>query len=331
METGWSPDEIFEGTIINKNAVYTTWNGVAITQTNFAKICNISHTSLIKYRKNNLSDEEIFNLGIRPLGKKLNGKTFVHDGIEYPTLTAFNQSILRVPMSTASKWTTHFKLTAEQCVRIVELARKVSVSQDLSYSACLRQASDIITGKKPLLILNGHVITQNLLKSYAKINLSIVKSKIKEGMNAEDIMEWVSANRGKLYNKIDPVFFEGQKFFSYAELDRHLGCPAGYAAKCQRKGLNVTETKTLILLAKDEMNKGYKEGIAYMIASRKYFQTKRGGKKLSSKVANYISLRRAGVDPKKSCEQAGLSKSNSSRLEKAHKKLIDSNLAPLRT
>lgn len=148
LETGWSPDEIFEGSVINKSAIYTTWNGAAVTQTNFAEICGISHTSLIKYRQNNLSNEEIFNLGKRPLSEKLNGKAFTYNGVDYPTLGAFNQSVLKVAMSTASNWTNKFKLTAEQCVRTVELAKRISFSQDISYQGCLAQASQIVREKK---------------------------------------------------------------------------------------------------------------------------------------------------------------------------------------
>lgn len=55
------------------------------------------------------------------------------------------------------------------------------------------------------------------------------------------------------------------------------------------------------------------------------------GKKLSLKVAQYIELRRDGIDPKKSCEKSGLSKSNSSRLEKTHKNLIENKQISLRT
>ena len=60
-------------------------------------------------------------------------------------------------------------------------------------------------------------------------------------------------------------------------------------------------------------------------------QASKGGKKLSLKVAQYIELRRDVIDPKKSCEKSGLSKSNFSRLEKTHKNLIENKQISLRT
>lgn len=102
-------------------------------------------------------------------------------------------------------------------------------------------------------------------------------------------------------------------------------------AKCQRWGLNLTETRNLIASAKEKIDRGISQRSAYLTSSREFMQASKGGKKLSLKVAQYIELRRDGIDPKKSCEKSGLSKSNSSRLEKTHKNLIENKQISLRT
>ncbi len=145
-----------------------------------------------------------------------------------------------------------------------------------------------------------------------------------------EILAWSEVNRGKS-TKIEPFRYANQIFYTYAQLDRFLGSPWGYTAKCNRNGYTLKETAEIIENAKQLMNSGMTEGRAYHKASREFSENKKGGKKLAENIAHYIRLRRSDVDPKSACEKAGLSKSNSARLEKTHKELIENKDVVLRT
>ena len=70
------------------------------------------------------------------------------------------------------------------------------------------------------------------------------------------------------------------------------------------------------------MQNGVSEVKAFFMVSYELTMEKNGGRKLPPKVEEYIRLRKLGTDPKESADLSGVSKSNTSRLEKTHQKLI---------
>lgn len=322
LSTGWSAEEIFDDQILNRSSIYVDWRGQLLTQTEFSNVANISLSSLIKYKKKGLSYEEIFRLGHRELGSKLGGKPIVFKGHIYPSFTAFNIQYLGVAKSTLSKWINQFGLNAEQCIEIYELAREISYCWPCSFKGCLSHASEIVRGKMPRLEINGFFYSKTTLRNKCRISYEQLNKLLKYGMSAEEIFLWSEQNRGDPPT-IEPFQFNGILFRSYSELDRHLGLKTGYVGAWRRRGFSFDDIEQLLIYYETFLKTGRSHRDALQLASYKLTQEKSGGKKLKPNVRKYIEYRVIGYDPKRSAELSGVSRSNTSRLEKTHHNLIN--------
>lgn len=141
LETGWTPDEIIEDKVKNRGAKYVYFNEQEMTMSAFSKLCNISHTSLIKYIKSNFSLEDIFLSGQRPLSEKLNGKTIIANGNTYSTISEFNKSCLNMSMSTLHKWLYTFGFSGDDCIVLNDKAIQLINQNGLSKKAALSKVS----------------------------------------------------------------------------------------------------------------------------------------------------------------------------------------------
>ena len=150
LETGWTPEEILNGEVKNRSAVYTIWNDIAVTQTDFAKICAISHTTLIKYKKQGLTDEEIFQLGQRSFAEKLGGKQITYAAKDYTSISHFNNCVLGMSISTVWKWLVEFGLTPEMCFEIVALAKRYLINHEITLQGALSYASSVVQERKKI-------------------------------------------------------------------------------------------------------------------------------------------------------------------------------------
>ena len=140
-ETGYTPEEIAEGKIRNKNAKYVNFRGKSMTMSKFAELCNLSFTSLIKYRKQEKSFEEIYELGQRPLAQKLNGVPVIAGGVEYSSLLDFNQRALQINHSTLHKWVKEFEFSPDDCLRLVKNAKAMCEATGRTMRSCLSKVS----------------------------------------------------------------------------------------------------------------------------------------------------------------------------------------------
>ena len=321
LETGWSAEEIAEGKVTNKSGLYIEWRGTTVSQTEFSSIANLSFTSLIKYRNEGLSYEEIYRLGHRPLAVKWGGQPINYNGKTFNSQRAFNIEELGIANSTLSKWLKKFKMTAEECVKTFSLAKRISLTQSCSFKGCLSSASEIVLGKIPLIQLDGDIVTKGQLRRTCKTQIKNIDDFIKKGMTGDEIFSWSEKNRGNA-PVVEAFFYEGKKFFSYSQLDRYLGIKNGLIGSFRRRGFSFEEIQTLIKNANDLMQNGVSEVKAFFMVSYELTMEKNGGRKLPPKVEEYIRLRKLGTDPKESADLSGVSKSNTSRLEKTHQKLI---------
>ena len=141
LETGWTPDEIIEDKVKNRGAKYVYFNEQEMTMSAFSKLCNISHTSLMKYIKSNFSFEDIFLLGQRPLSEKLNGKTIIANGKTYTTISYFNNCCLNMSMSTLHKWLYTFGFSGDDCIALNDKANQLIKQNGLSKKSALSKVS----------------------------------------------------------------------------------------------------------------------------------------------------------------------------------------------
>lgn len=321
LETGYSPEEIKRGEITNKAAVYTSWKGMALTQGAFADLCNITFTTLIKYRKKGLTNEEIFELGQRSLSSKLGGKPVELSELSFSTRQEFANH-LGIPKTTLTKWLEEFRFSGETCLEAVKLANEIASQNDKSRKACLEHATRILRGSWPKLTLDGRIITKKDLIEVTGLHQQTINSRLAEGLTPEELIEWGKHNPAKS-NFVEPFIVHGMRFTTYAAFARWLGFKNSSIVSKYRNKLNFSCEEIVDIAAKakslgqdDEISRQ-----ALSAASRAANRT-RNGKSLMGKTAKYVELRRQGADPKTAAKEVGLSLSNTSRLEKTHAGII---------
>ena len=321
LETGYSPLEIKNGEITNKAALYTDWKGMAITQGEFSKICNISFGTLIKYRNNGLNNQQIFELGHRTLSQKWGGKEVHTSSGNFPTRTAFAQH-LGVIKTTLSKWLDEFQLNGDECISIVELANEISAHNEKSRKACLEHASRIIRGSWEKHLVDDRIVTKEDLAKIAGVGEYPINKLLAKGLDADEIVKW-----GKTYlgakNYVEPFIVRGMFFKTHSSFARYLGLNHSAQITTYRSNGHSYEDIMLIVEKANELTekKGRSRSSALRESSRAA-TLRRKGKLISAKVAKYIELRKKKADPKSAAKEAGLSLSNTSRLEKTHEKMI---------
>ena len=173
------------------------------------------------------------------------------------------------------------------------------------------------------------LVSTSELRNICRTSIKNIEKKLAEGLSGDEIVVWAKINRGDPPT-IQPFEYDGTIFKSYAAFDRHIKAPIGTTARYHRLGLSSEEIIQVVETAKKLIREGQSPNAAYRSASRDLNQIRKGGKKLKPKVIEYIKARRAGLPPKEACISAGLSKGNSSRLEKTYSVLIENTNAILR-
>ena len=196
LETGYSPEEIEEGSIINRSAVYTTWGGKTITQSEFASICKINPKTLIGYRKRGVENAEIFRLGHRTKSEKLGGKKVFSGSKTYQTATELSIE-LGVGKTTLAKWLNLFLLTPEECFRIVDLADEISSSTGKSKKGSLSIASEIVRGVAPEIRVKGKIVTKTELRNICQIDARKMNNLLQNGATGDEILSWARSKHRK--------------------------------------------------------------------------------------------------------------------------------------
>ena len=222
-----------------------------------------------------------------------------------------------IARSTLNKWLHQFGFTSSDCLEVLNLAKEINRTKELSWKGCLNFATRLKRKKIKLIRVEGLIVSIAELRRKAKIGQKRLNILLSQGLNGDDIMKWAEENAFSS-PKIDSFKFNNKVFKSYAEFDRYAGLAWGKTAYYKRKGFSFDDILELVRITKKLKGSGMETKTAFQRASFELTR-KIQGHYIKPSTENYLKFRKLGKPPKEAATLAGVSKSNTSRLEKTLK------------